>query len=60
MSYSTLAGIGPLGTPELIILGILFVVPVAVIVGVVLLVVNLSKKKDTTKAQPPALPPEQG
>ena len=54
-----LAGIGPLGTPELIILGVLFLVPLGVIVGVVILANTLSKKKDANRAQPPALPPDQ-
>lgn len=60
MSYSMLAGIGPLGTPELIILGILLLMALAMVAGVIVLVVFLNKKgkSGAEKAQPPALPPK--
>ena len=61
MSYSTLAGIGPFGTPELIILGILFVVPLTVIAAVIGLVVYLNKKgkEKTNQGQADGIRPEQ-
>ncbi len=52
MSYSTLAGIGPLGTPELIIIGILLFMALAMLTAVIVLVVYLNKK-GKTKSQPP-------
>ncbi len=59
MSYSMLAGIGPFGTPELIILGILFVVPLTVIAVVIGVVVYCTRKgkPEAGKVEPP-LPPE--
>ncbi|MES2595440.1 MAG: hypothetical protein V4662_08900 [Verrucomicrobiota bacterium] len=57
-----LAGIGPLGTPELIVIGILLFIVLSMLAAVIGLVVYLNRKgkSDVGKRQPPALPPEQG
>ena len=60
MSYSTLAGIGPLGTPELIIIGILFVVPLGIVAAVIFVALKvIGDKKKADQSRPPTLPPEQ-
>lgn len=60
MSYSTLAGIGPLGTPELIILGIMVIVPLGILAAVIIVVLKVvGDKKKADQSRPPTLPPEQ-
>ena len=46
-----LAGIGPLGTPELIVIGVLLFMALAMLAAVIGLVVYLNKK-GKSKAQP--------
>ena len=60
---SHLAGIGPLGTPELIIIGILLMaltVPAAVIVGIVIWKQAGKKPRDPAIPPPPPLPRDPG
>ena len=56
MSFLFLAGIGPLGTPELIIIAILLIIFVAPVVAVVVVLLIMRGKKKAAALPPPITP----
>jgi hypothetical protein len=62
MNFSIIAGLGPLGTPELIILSILIGIVAIPILAVIAVVVFLARKKSKSGSKdgsPSATPPSE-